>query len=421
MKIAIRTIGCRANQADSAELARALDRRVTAVVDELAEAELIVINTCCVTAEAERDCRKTARRALREAPGARVVLTGCAVTAVPAIGEQIDGEVELVGGGDWEPAGLARWINGLAVGQGDGPLTTAAGRRGRTRALLKVQHGCSHGCAYCVVPRARGPERSTPRAQLLEEVEQRAADGYRELVLTGVQLGAWGVDLPGRPRLAQLLVAVADRFAPGRLRLSSIEPWSVDDDLIEAVAGHDRICPHLHVPLQSGSDRILTAMGRGYRATEFRELAHRAARRIDDLAFGTDVLAGFPGEDEADFGATLELLEQVAPSYLHAFPFSPRPGTRAADLEQRPTREVARQRVRRVRELGARAANRFRGAQVGREHEVIVEQVDGATARGLTGNYLTVELPGAGLRGGELIRARVTGVGDGERLRVERC
>jgi len=421
MKVAIRTIGCRANQADSAALGRALDPGRIRLVSELEQADLILINTCCVTAEAERDCRKVARRALRAAPDARVVLTGCAVSAVPDLIEALGDELEARGGGAQEPEHLAQWINDLARGDGSAgeKAATESIPATRTRALLKVQNGCSHGCAYCIVPRARGPERSLPVPLVLERVDELRDAGHRELVLTGVQLGAWGCDLPGAPRLPELVRAVADRFAPGRVRLSSVEPWSVGAELIDVIAGHERVCPHLHVPVQSGDDRVLGAMGRGYSAREFLQLGESAKGRIDGLALGTDVLCGFPGEDAAAFGATLGLLEEVAPAYVHAFPFSPRAGTRAAELVQEPSREVARDRVREVRGRGERAADHFRRGQDGTTREIIVERIAGDLAHGRTDNYLQVELPADGRRAGELLRVRLSVTTDGGRLRGE--
>ena len=408
-KIAIRTVGCRANQADSGTLARSLDRSVLELVDEMSGADVVVINTCCVTAQAERDCRKMARRALRESPGCKVILTGCAVSAVDGFGADIDGDVLLLGGGDTPFVDLAATINGMAPTRlSDGaPGIEAAFTGGRTRALLKVQNGCEHGCSYCIVPRARGPERSMPMDEALEEVDRIASDGIGEIVLTGVQIGAWGGDIPGRPGLATLVERIADRFIGGRVRLSSVEPWSVDEALIDVIAGHERVCPHLHVPMQSGRDRILAEMRRGYDAADFASRIEMARRRIDGLAFGTDVICGFPGEDEAAFENTLNLLQRLRPAYLHAFSYSPRPGTRAFDMVS-PGREVAKERAHRAIELGDSMTAAFRDRLLGTTRQIIVE--DPELGRGLTDNFVQVEIEGCDLEAGVLADATFHGL-----------
>jgi threonylcarbamoyladenosine tRNA methylthiotransferase MtaB len=414
LRIAIATVGCRANQADSQALVRGLAPAVE-VVDEPAEADLVVINTCCVTAEAESDCRRLARRALRLAPGARVVLTGCAVTALPGFAARIDPRLEQRGGGPDDPGGLAGWINelaGAAGGQARRPP-----HRTRIRALLKIQNGCDHGCAYCIVPRARGGPRSVPPGQALAEVERLVAGGAPEIVLSGVQLGAWGIDLPGRPSLEGLLERMADRLGGrARLRLSSIEPWSLADGLLELVGGHPRICPHLHVPLQSGDDGVLRAMKRGYRAADWLERINAARRRIAGLGLGTDVLCGFPGEDEDAFARTLAVIAEAGVSYLHAFPFSPRPGTAAATMGSRPPREVARERVRRARALGEEEGRRFHDALEGTVREVAVERRRGVDHTGVTDNFVAVRVTGPDARVGDLLSARLESGPDPDRM-----
>lgn len=410
----MRTVGCRANQADSAALERGLDGERFEAVDDLARADVVVVNTCCVTAEAERDCRKLVRRAEREAPAAAIVVTGCAVSAFPAFADRLgDGAGSRVEAAASLEALRTRLERIAATLEGGG---AAEGREPRpekrTRALLKVQSGCSHGCAYCIVPRARGVERSTPLAEVLEGAARFRDDGARELVITGVQLGAWGVDLPDRPRLAGLVAKVADAFAPGRVRLSSIEPWSVDAALLDVIAGHPRVCAHLHVPLQSGADRVLGLMGRGYGLRDFAAIAEAAHARIPDLALGTDVLCGFPTETEEEHRATLRAIEELGLTHVHAFPFSPRPGTRAAALGSAPGRVAAKARVRELRAKGEALELRFRTSQVGAEREAIVEASRGGVARGLTDNFLKVEIRGAVGRG-DLVRIRIEELGRG--------
>ncbi|MCP4603213.1 MAG: MiaB/RimO family radical SAM methylthiotransferase [Proteobacteria bacterium] len=420
LRIAIATVGCRSNQADSSALIRHLDSRVVEVVKEFDKADVVVVNTCCVTAEAERDCRKTARNALKASGSARVILSGCAVNAIKDFGQGIDERIELKSGIEAEPARLAGWINrlaGVAKGLAEGPpedTSISSALFGRIRPFLKIQTGCSHYCTYCVVPKARGPESSMPRSAVLNEIAHFAQEGFNEVVLTGVQLGAWGMDLPGRPCLADLIVEVADRLGPGRLRLSSIEPWSVDKALIEVVGGHSRVCPHLHLPVQSGDDRILKAMGRGYTAREFIEVVRNIRMRIPGVALGTDVLLGFPGEDDLAFANTMQMLAEIDPAYVHAFSYSPRPGTRAADLPNRPERALAKERTRVVRDFGAKSARKYRAGQVGQVREVIVENLLEKSATGLTDTFVRVTLESNQFEPGDLASARLESAGSPE-------
>ncbi len=418
LKVTIWTVGCRANQADSSRLARHLDREAVLLSENEDDCDLVVINTCCVTAEAERDCRKLTRRALRRRPGARVVLTGCAVSAGLDSAWKLESRVERRGGGDVDPLLLAGWINELAGGSTP-PAAPRPVSLGRTRPLLKVQSGCDHGCAYCIVPRARGAPRSLPPELVGEEAARFAEAGYRELVLTGVQLGAWGRDLSPRRSLAELVELAADRFAPGRVRLSSLEPWAVDEVLLEVVGGHPRVCPHLHVPLQSGDDEVLALMRRGYRRRDFVRLVEAARRNIDGLALGTDVLLGFPGEDDKALQHTLEVLEAARPAYLHAFPYSPRPGTPAAELDVAgPSRGEARRRVRVVRELSDRLEREFRSGLIGASREILVERIDEQSAIGLSEDYVHVAVRGASAVPGDLLAARLEQGRERDRIRA---
>jgi threonylcarbamoyladenosine tRNA methylthiotransferase MtaB len=410
-RIAVRTVGCRANQADSAALVRGCDEALFEATDQLRCADIVVVNTCCVTQEAERDCRKIVHRAQREAENAVIAVVGCAVNAQPGFATMLGDRVVALPWEKAEPGNFQTWLEeiarsleGVEASSGDAAHSRA---QKRTRALLKVQSGCTHGCAYCIVPRARGEERSMPLDEAVSSAMRLAEEGFREIVLTGVQLGAWGIDLRGRPRLPALLVALADAVAPGRVRLSSIEPWSVDEALLDVVAGHPRICPHLHVPLQSGDDRILGLMGRGYSVSQFEAIALAAKRKIGDLAFGTDILCGFPTETEEEHENTLSAVERFGFTHVHAFPFSPRQGTRAAEMGNAPGREIAKERVLAVRALGDGAVRRFVESQRGGVREAIVEEARGGKIRGLCDNFIPVEISGGRPGVGSLVDVEI--------------
>ncbi len=410
LKVFIHTVGCRANQADSAVLQAHLDPAV-AIMGAGDDADIFVINTCCVTTEAERDCKKAARRLLRENPAGKVLFTGCAVSAFADFSKEFKERVLVAGGGATSPAILGGWLNEYSRKSGDVvPLSaaklrendyfaepdeaafqTVANVQGRTRALLKIQNGCTHNCTYCIVPKARGKEQSMPVDMVLKQVTALKDAGAMELVFTGVQIGAWGKDLPGTPTIAALLDEAAGVFAPGRIRLSSIEPWSVDEALIDVMAGNDRICRHLHMPLQSGDDGVLADMKRGYTAAEWLEKVRMAKAKIRDVSVGTDVICGFPTEDERAFQNSLDVVAASEVAYVHGFSYSRRPGTIAAQ-KWGENRQIARERVRQLRALGEKLQQRFVAGMMGKSVEILVE--DGH--RGITDNFLSIRLDDGG-------------------------
>jgi threonylcarbamoyladenosine tRNA methylthiotransferase MtaB len=290
---------------------------------------------------------------------------------------------------------------------------------GYTRAFVKVQDGCQHRCSFCIVPFARGGSRSRPLATVAEQVEALVAAGYAEMVLTGVDLGHYGWDLTPRLSLAALVRRLLDVPGLGRLRLSSILPAYFTEELVETIAGSPRVCRHLHVPLQSGSDRVLRAMRRPYSARMYRALVERLADRLPGLGLGADVIAGFPGETEADFGETEATVEALPLSYLHVFSYSDRRGTESArGTAPRVGPEEIRRRTTRLRRLGAAKHLAFRRAHVGREMDVLVlerrEREDGPLV-GLTDNYLEVAFLGPDTLMRRFARVRVEGAG-GARL-----
>ncbi|MDR2861118.1 MAG: MiaB/RimO family radical SAM methylthiotransferase, partial [Syntrophobacterales bacterium] len=265
---------------------------------------------------------------------------------------------------------------------------------GHTRAFLKIQDGCNARCTYCIVPQARGGSRSLSPERVLLEIRRLAQKGYREIVLTGIHLGAYGADLSQSAGLLDLLRAIEEDAPEIRIRLSSLEPAEVTDDLIRFAAGSQRLCPHFHIPLQSGDDKILTAMGRTYTAAAFRRLVDRIHERMPHAAIGLDVLAGFPGEDEQAAQRTLHLIASLPISHLHVFPYSKRPGTPAAAMPRQVEEKTKKERTERLRNLGRQKKSAFARLQVGTDMTVLIEggNVKAREMKGLTGNYLTVLL-----------------------------
>ncbi len=397
----ISTLGCKVNQYESQALRERMTR--AGFREVRADPGLLIVNTCAVTARAEAKARKLIRRRLRESPGSRIAIIGCGLRYSRRLGRGLD---RLV------PPGR----------RGDLPFSpTGAALRGTTffaghcRPLVKVQDGCDAFCAYCVIPLVRGTPASRPAAEVLGEISGLLDSGYREIVLTGINLGLYRDGDTGLAGLVERICRLPGEF---RLRLSSVEPGETIAALAELLARERRLCPHLHLPLQSGSDRVLKLMNRGYTLDGYRELAGRLREACPDLALTTDCLVGFPGEAEADFAATRRAVEELGFSRVHIFPYSPRPRTAAARTPPPPP-EVIRERAARLEKTAARAARNYRERFRSAEVEVLVEEVSGAgEGRGLDRHYLRTRLRGPGLEEGRLYRGRVDGIGDGE-LRVE--
>ena len=425
-RVAYATLGCRVNQVDTQEMQGRLEARGFQTAS-IAAADVVVINTCTVTARAECSGRQAIRRARRENPGARIVVTGCWAQTNPAAVSALP-DVDLVVGVsdrgriDALLADLTRGAEPRVV-VGDVragvPLASAPGVRGaRSRAFVKIQDGCQHRCAFCIVPVARGASRSRERGAVLDQVSALVDAGHPEVVLTGIDMGHYGADLSPRTSLAALLRALVDVRGLRWLRLSSILPAYFTEELIEVVTGSATIAPHLHVPLQSGSDRVLRRMRRPYTSAMYRRLAERLATAVPELGLGTDVIAGFPGESDADATATEELLRALPVSYLHVFPYSDRSGTEAAGLEGHVDTPTIGTRARRLRALDRDRRREFRRTMLGSHREVIVLATrDGATGllTGLTGNYVEVLFDGPESLAGTLTTVRLTDL-DGDRV-----
>ena len=404
LRVHLQTLGCRLNEAELESWARQFRHRGCRIAGTGEPADLLVVNTCAVTAEAVRKSRKLLRRLRREHPGARLVVSGCAVS-LDAI-EPGHAEIDLV----VENADKDRLVDiaaqALALPEPASPdpaadAAEALFARGRQRAFVKVQDGCRYQCSFCITTVARGAERSRPLGDILAEINAVAGDGpgsgVQEIILTGVQLGGYGRDLPQTqaPDLAGLIGAVLRETDVARIRLGSVEPWDLADAFWRLFED-PRLMPHLHLPLQSGADTVLKRMARRCRTEEFRRLVDAARSAIPDFNVSTDVIAGFPGETEAEWRQTMDFVAAVGFGQLHIFPYSPRTGTRAADLPEQVPEPVKRARARALHELGTALKAEFLGTHVGRTRPVLIEGENGddagAYAAGFTPNYLPVRL-----------------------------
>jgi threonylcarbamoyladenosine tRNA methylthiotransferase MtaB len=387
----VHNFGCRASQADGAALEAALLDRGLSAAPCAVEADLVVLNSCTVTAFADEDVRKAVRRVHRENPEARILVTGCYAQRAPEEIAVLPGVAWVVGNSHKiqipdivsEPAEVP-YHGEIRVGdifaQNDflsAPVEDASGDR--TRPNLKIQDGCNNRCSFCIIPFVRGRSRSAPADQVVQQVRNLAAR-YREVVLSGINLGRWG-------KLTDLIRTLLAETAIERLRLSSVEPMDWSDDLLGLVASSPRIAKHVHAPLQSGSDRVLRRMHRKYRPQHYEQRIRKARAWMPDAAIGADVMAGFPGETDAEFEESRAFIESLPFTYLHVFTYSERPGTPAAECADQVPMEVRKERNRILRELGARKNLEFRNSMIGRNLSVVT-LAEGA----LSNNFLKVEL-----------------------------
>ncbi len=409
--------GCRATQADGAAIERQLLDRGFQRAGAANQAEIVVLNTCTVTAAADQDARAAIRRIQRENPAAQILVTGCYAQRAPEEISALPG-VSLVIGNSHKHE-LAKYVaprdpgfiqlaqigytpeSNVIVGDifAHTELMAAPVFDGesfeKTRPNLKVQGGCNNRCSFCIIPYVRGKSRSLKLEQALCEVDALVANGYREIVLSGINLGRWGRELSPRMNFAAMLRAILERTAIEKLRISSVEPMDWTNEVIELVASSPRICKHAHVPMQSGSDKILRKMHRKYRPWHYADRIERIRRAMPDAAIGADVMVGFPGESDDDFEQTRALIERLPFTYLHVFTYSSRPGTPSAEMPEQVPVQVARERNRVLRELIAQKKRAFMESFVGREVEAItLTHFDGEFTEALTDNYLKLRMYG---------------------------
>jgi threonylcarbamoyladenosine tRNA methylthiotransferase MtaB len=413
MKYAVVTFGCRVNQADSLGFEEQL-LAAGATATSTDAADLVVINTCSVTATADQGARQTIRRIARDNPGARIVVTGCYATRRPDDLASLPNVARVVHNDDKprllpilsaasasSASAFSAFFAASAPSEG-GPCgaTIEPGVMGRTAFTLRVQTGCAEPCSYCIIPSTRGAPRSVPVADVLREIDRVVSVGFKEIALTGVHLGSYGRDLRPAVSLADLLRAIAahrsGRLQPDRghqsvlFRISSLEPMDCTSEIVDLVADCEVFAPHFHLPLQHASDQMLSAMRRPYTIGYYADLVDRIRGRIPCAAIGTDVIVGFPGETDDDVDALAGYLERSPLTHVHVFPYSDRPGTVASTFGGRPPGAAIRERARRVREIGQRLAQRFRDAQIGTTHRALTLE-DGSLV--VTGNYLKLRIP----------------------------
>jgi threonylcarbamoyladenosine tRNA methylthiotransferase MtaB len=401
MSVDILTFGCRLNAYES-EVMRGHAAGLAGTV---------IVNTCAVTSEAERQARQAIRRTARERPGARIVVTGCAAQIDPAAWARLPGVHRVLGNADklkpesWTPEAPGAVSDIMAARETAAHLVTEFA--GRARAFVQVQQGCDHRCTFCIIPFGRGPNRSVPVGVVVEQIRALVEAGYHEVVLTGVDITSYGADLPGRPRLGQLvrrLLALVPELP--RLRLSSLDPAAIDDEVWRLLAEEPRLMPHLHLSLQAGSDLILKRMKRRHLRADAAAAIARARALRPGIAIGADLIAGFPTETETLFRETLDFVTEAEMPFLHVFPYSERPGTPAARMPAVPV-AMRRERAARLREAGRDATRRFLDAQIGRTVSLLTESADAGHSQ----HFAPVRLVRTAAPG-RLMDARVVAVAD---------
>ncbi|MBN2105017.1 tRNA (N(6)-L-threonylcarbamoyladenosine(37)-C(2))-methylthiotransferase MtaB [bacterium] len=403
LSVAIQTLGCKLNQAESAMLAQDFIDRGYIVIESGEDADVSVINTCTVTARSDSKCRQAIRKCIRANPEATIIVAGCypqistdAIAEIPGVDYILGVQEKLQvfkyfpGPGKLNtPVVAVSPVNHVQCVQDHG-----IGYYGsQTRAVLKVQSGCDNDCTYCIVPTVRGPSRSVPVETVLKQTRQLVQQGYKEIVITGIHVGEYGKDLPGQSSLPDLLNAMVKVEGLLRIRLTSLEPHHVSDNLLRIMADYHTICRHFHLSIQSGSPEILAAMKRKSSQITIKNAIQKILHAFPDAGLGTDIIAGFPGETDSHFQETRELLESMPFSYFHVFPFSSRPGTLAAALpNQVPVRDRM-ERVKNLRELGKEKSKMFRKQWMGRTADVLLESRNRqGSMSGWTSQYIRVEV-----------------------------
>ena len=409
VKYSIVTFGCRVNQADSLRLEEDL-RGGGGVETASRDADLVIVNTCSVTASADQGARQAIRRIARENPTAKIVATGCYATRCEGEVAALPGVIRVIRNDEklsllTDPYVAQTFRSATAERSGDGPCGSSIepGVAGRTAFTIRAQTGCEERCAYCIIPSTRGASRSRPIAELAGEIARVAGAGFKEVTLTGVHLGSYGRDLEPRASLYELLRAVDAIRGDVTFRVSSLEPMDCTPEIVDLVASSGRFLPHFHLPLQHASDRMLASMHRPYTLDEYRRLVDSIASRLPHASIGSDMIVGFPGETDEDFAANVAYLPSSPLTHLHVFPYSDRPGTEASAMRDKVHGAVIRDRGMQLRDIGAALARRFRASQAGTVRPGLTLE-DGTLV--VTDNYLKLRIP-CGRTRNERVRVRV--------------
>ena len=414
MKISIQTLGCKVNQSESSSIEGTLRNNNYQIVDKDDSPDVVIINTCTVTAKSDHHSRQMVRKALRS--GARVIATGCYAQLKPEELAEIKGLDLIVGNSGKQE--MIDYLNNLdtpleekcepasvCVDDPADPLKLQPYYSKRSRAFLKVQDGCNFACSYCAVPKARGRSRSLGMKDALIAVGELDSQGYREIVLTGIHIGTYGLDLTPKASLPELIDRITEGHPDIRIRLSSIEPQEVAEELMVLMKERN-ICSYLHIPLQSGSDRILELMNRRYTTGYYQQLINRIITEIPDIAIGTDLITGFPGESDKDFDQTVKFIEQLPLSYMHVFPYSKRPDTKASLLRDTISIKTKKDRAKKLIKISTEKKYIYMTRSLGRVLNVIVEnrEITGGYYSAISDNYLKVFIKAEGLKSGQILK-----------------
>jgi threonylcarbamoyladenosine tRNA methylthiotransferase MtaB len=432
LKIAIQTLGCKVNQAESASIEGILRNNNYEVVNHTDNPDICIVNTCTVTAKSDYQSRQLIRKAAKT--GVRIIATGCYAQLRPDELSKIKGVDLIVGNSEKDK--IHKYVDKLSSPLTDPPvsLLTKGELKGgnrdfhtnifvdspdsklkprpyfskRSRAFLKIQDGCDFSCSYCTIPLARGRSRSLIEQDVLKAVDHFSNDGYKEIVLTGIHIGSYGLDLQPESSLLTITEKIATNYQYIRLRLSSIEPYEFETGFLSLIQ-EGKVCPHLHIPLQSGSDRILGAMNRTYSTSFFEELINRIISMCPDISIGTDVIAGFPGETDKDFDDTLKFIEKLPLSYLHIFPYSNRPHTKAATLGNQINDKIKKSRVNKLLHLSKIKKNEYLKRNLGQVLDVIVEQKNETSGlyNAISENYIRLAVDHERLYQGQRLSVKV--------------
>ncbi len=427
MKVAFTTLGCRTNQHDTAEMQVILEKEGYAIVNSSETADIYVINTCTVTARSDYSSRLAVKKSLAINENATVVFTGCYAQLNPEDSAKMEGLDIILGNADklkiaevlkaklknnslQKESSLAEIYMSDIHADREFQTLPVTQFQGRTKAFIKVQTGCDESCSFCTVVRARGSSASDTRESILDNVRHAIDGGYKEITLTGINLGTWGMDFHLKETFSSLVEDIANLNGNFRVRLSSINPMEIDDHLIELISQHEKICPHLHIPLQSGDTEVLSKMRRNYNAKQYEHIVRRASEKISPLGLGADVIVGFPGESEVSFEHTRKLIEELPFSYLHVFSYSPRSGTEAHNFKNNIKNITKKERNLILNDLVKEKAQQFYKSFIGKKVTVLVEerkQADGVL-KGYSEHYIPVSIDAEGFLQNQLVSVLIT-------------